>query len=193
VKSGDVQLASGRWQTGEPILADLGITLPKVASASAAGDREEESMRAQSVPAGRSMTRWAAVSAALLSLAGGGALSSSLLSQSASAAGTSQCGYGSSAGNVRTCISLGSGTVSTSATVVSTGRTIRSCLRRNGARVECTRYSYVQPGGGTGNTWVAGGSVPAGTYCAVTWRLQPDGAQGKVGTVCVGFGTTVIG
>lgn len=149
-------------------------------------------MRALSMARGRSMAWWAAMPVALLSLAGGGALPTVLPSRLATAAATSQCGYGSSAGNVRTCISLGSGTVSTSATVLSTGRTIRSCLRRNGARIECTGYGYVGPGGGTGNTWVAGGAVPAGTYCAVTWRLQPSGAQDKVGTVCVGFGTTVI-
>jgi hypothetical protein len=109
------------------------------------------------------------------------------------AAATNQCGYGSSGGNTRTCVSLGSTTVSTSATVMSSGRTIRSCLRRNGARIECTAYSYLKSGGGTGSTWVAGGSVPAGTYCAVTWRLAPNGAQTKIGTECVGIGTTTIG
>jgi hypothetical protein len=110
----------------------------------------------------------------------------------ASAAPVTQCGYGSSAGNTRTCVTLGSTTVSTSATVISTGRTLRSCLRRNGSRLVCTAYGYIRPGGGTGNTWVAGGQVPSGTYCAVTWRLYADGAQAKVGTVCVGVGTTVI-
>ena len=114
-------------------------------------------------------------------------------SQAASAASTSQCGYGASGGNTRTCVSLGSKTVSTSATVISTGRTIRSCLRRNGARLQCTAYSYVRPGGGTGSTWLAGGAVPDGTYCAVTWRLFTSGAQQKIGTECVGTGTTTIG
>lgn len=114
-------------------------------------------------------------------------------SQAASAAGTSACGYGASGGNTRTCVSLGSRTVSTSATVMSTGRTIRSCLRRNGARLQCTAYSYVRPGGGTGSTWLAGGAVPGGTYCAVTWRLFTSGAQQKIGTECVGTGTTTIG
>jgi hypothetical protein len=132
-----------------------------------------------------------AMSVAVLSFVAG-LLSAPYTAQLASAAGNSQCGYGQSAGNVRTCINLGSSSVSTSATVVSTGRTIRSCLRRNGARVECTAYSYLRPGGGTGNTWLPGGAVPAGTYCAVTWKLQPSGAQVKVATVCVGFGTTVI-
>jgi hypothetical protein len=150
-------------------------------------------MSAASGAGGRFARRWAAIPVALLSILGGSVVSTALPSGPAAAATTNQCGYGSSAGNVRTCISLGSGSVSTSATVIATGRTIRSCLRRNGARVECTRYSYVGPGGGTGNTWVAGGSVPAGTYCSVTWKLQPSGAQEKVATVCVGFGTTVIG
>jgi hypothetical protein len=111
----------------------------------------------------------------------------------ASASPTSACGYGSSGGNTRTCLSIGAGSVSTSATVISYGRTLRSCLRRDGARVVCTAYSYVKPGGGTGNTWVAGGSVPDGTYCAVTWRLYANGAQQKVGTECIGMGTTIIG
>jgi hypothetical protein len=114
-------------------------------------------------------------------------------SQLASAAATTQCGYGSSGGNTRTCVTMASTAVSTSATVISTGRTIRSCLRRNGARLQCTAYSYVKPGGGTGSSWVAGGAVPDGTYCAVTWRLNTNGAQTKVGTECVGIGTTTIG
>ena len=95
----------------------------------------------------------------------------------ASASPVSQCGYGSSSGNTRTCVSMGSKTVSTSATVVSAGLTLRSCLRRNGARVVCSAYGYVRPGSGTGNTWLAGGAVPEGTYCAVTWRRSANGPK----------------
>ena len=109
------------------------------------------------------------------------------------AASNTQCGYGSSAGNTRTCLTIGSTAASTSATVVSSGRVLRSCLRFNGARLSCSAYSYVRPGAGIGNTWIAGGAVPGGTYCAVTWKLAPDGVQSKIGTVCAGIGTTIVG
>jgi hypothetical protein len=111
----------------------------------------------------------------------------------ASASANTQCGYGSSAGNTRTCLTIGSRTASTSATVVYSGRVLRSCLRLNGARLACSAYTYVTPGAGIGNTWIAGGAVPDGTYCAVTWKLAPDGVQSRIGTICVGIGTTIIG
>lgn len=108
-------------------------------------------------------------------------------------ASTGACGYGSSHGNIRTCVSLGSTSVSTSTHVKDAGRTLNSCLRRNGVRVTCTGYSYVAPGHGTGLTWIPGGHVPNGTYCAVTWRKNPNGTTTKLAAECVGVGTTQIG
>ena len=103
------------------------------------------------------------------------------------------CGYGPSHGNVRTCVSLGATSVSASADVKDAGRTLNSCLRRNGVRIGCTGYSYVAPGHGTGLTWTPDGHVPTGTYCAVTWRKNPNGSTTKIGSECVGIGVTQIG
>jgi hypothetical protein len=107
------------------------------------------------------------------------------------AADTNQCGYGSSDGNSRTCVSVGSTSVSTSATVVSSARVLQSCLHRDGVRITCTPYTYVPAGGGIGNTWVPGGPVPSGNYCAVTWRLNTDGTTTEIDSECVGV--TIVG
>ena len=108
-------------------------------------------------------------------------------------ASTGACGYGSSHGNVRTCVSLGGTSVSTSAQVKDAGRILNSCLRRNGVRVTCTGYSHVAPGRGIGLTWSPGGHVPNGTYCAVTWRKNPNGTTTKLASECVGIGVTQVG
>ncbi len=108
-------------------------------------------------------------------------------------ASTGACGYGSSHGNVRTCVSLDGISVSTSAHVKGAGRTLNSCLRRNGVRVTCTGYSHVAPGHGIGLTWIPGGHVPNGTYCAVTWRKNPNGTTTKLASECVGIGVTQLG
>lgn len=108
-------------------------------------------------------------------------------------AATVACGTGPSHGNVRTCVSLGGTSVSASAQVRSAGRVLNSCLRRNGVRLECTGYSYVARGHGTGLTWIPGGQVPDGTYCAVTWRKNPNGTTTRLGSECVGVGVTQIG
>jgi hypothetical protein len=106
-------------------------------------------------------------------------------------AASSACGYGSSSGNVRTCVSVGNTSVSTSSTVVSSGRVLQSCLHRNGARLGCTAYTYVPPGSSIGLQWIYGGGVPSGTYCALTWRRNTDGSTTQIGSECVGV--TVIG
>jgi hypothetical protein len=108
-------------------------------------------------------------------------------------AATGACGTGSSHGNVRTCVSLSGKSVSVSAQVKSSGRVLNSCLRRNGTKVACTGYRYIAAGRGIGFTWIPGGLVPDGIYCAVTWRKNPNGAVTKLGSECVGVGTTTIG
>jgi hypothetical protein len=108
-------------------------------------------------------------------------------------ASTGACGYGSSHGNVRTCVSLGGTSVSASAQVKDAGRILNSCLRRNRVTVTCTGYSYVAPGRGIGLTWIPGGHVPNGTYCAVTWRKNPNGTTTKLASECVGIGVTQVG
>ena len=109
-----------------------------------------------------------------------------LMAPGLAAADSTQCGYGSSQGNVQTCVDVGGTSVSTSATDVSSGRMLQSCLHINGVRVECTPYTYVPPGGGIGNTWIPGGEVPSGTYCAVTWKENPDGSTTELDSECIG-------
>jgi hypothetical protein len=104
-------------------------------------------------------------------------------------ASTAACGYGMSHGNVRTCVSAYSGAVWTSANVKLAGRTLESCLRRNGVSIGCTGYTYVAAGKGIRFGWLPG-HVPDGTYCAVTWRRYSDGTTVKLATECVGFGVT---
>lgn len=112
-------------------------------------------------------------------------------SGSATAAAQSFCGYGSSSGNVRTCVHDSRSAVSSSATVVHQARVLQSCLHRNGARVGCSAYTYVRPGAGVGFTWIPSHSVPGGTYCAVTWRKNANGSTTRIGSQC--FGITSIG
>jgi hypothetical protein len=137
---------------------------------------------------GRRSGRWLGAIFATLSLAGGSWL---VLGSSGSAAAQTFCGYGSSGGNVRTCVADNGRSVSSSATVVSQARVLQSCLHRNGARLSCTAYTYVRPGAGIGTSWVAPGGLPSGTYCAVTWRKNPNGSTTQIGSEC--FGVTVIG
>ena len=109
------------------------------------------------------------------------------------AAAINQCGWGSSQGNTWTCLSIGSTSVSTSATIASSGRVLESCLHYNGVRIACTGYTYLPRGTSIGFTYVPGGAVPSGTYCAVTWRMNPDGSTTEIDSECAGFGTTIIG
>ena len=109
----------------------------------------------------------------------------------AAAASQTFCGYGSSSGNVRTCVADKGGSVSSSATVVHQAQVLQSCLHRNGSRIGCTAYTYVRPRGGIGFTWAAPGGVPPGTYCAVTWRKNTNGSTSEIGSEC--FGVTSIG
>jgi hypothetical protein len=106
-------------------------------------------------------------------------------------AASSACGYGSSSGNVRTCVSVGNTTVSSSSTVVSSARVLQSCLHRDGVRLGCTAYTYVPAGSSIGFQSVFGGGVPSGTYCALTWRRNTDGSTTQIGSECIGV--TVIG
>jgi len=121
------------------------------------------------------------------------AIAAVALAPGAAFASTTACGYGSSHGNVRTCVSLGNTSVSASAAVKDVGRTLNSCLRRNGVRIECTGYTHVVRGEGIGLTWIPGGNVPNGTYCSVTWRKNSNGTTTELSKECVGIGTTQIG
>jgi hypothetical protein len=137
--------------------------------------------------------RRVALGAAALSVTAVTAVALVTVAPGAAFASTVGCGYGSSNGNVRTCVDLGGTSVSTSAQVIDSGRVLNSCLRRNGVKVTCTGYEYVARGRGIGLNWIPGGQVPDGTYCAVTWRKNPNGAVKELAKECVGIGTTTIG
>lgn len=139
------------------------------------------------------IARRAAVGTAALSVMVMTAVAAVTVAPGAAFASTDACGSGSSHGNVETCVSLGGTSVSTSAQVKDAGRVLNSCLRRNGVRVRCTGYSFVAPGHGIGLTWIPGGHIPNGTYCAVTWRKNPNGTTTRLASECVGIGVTQIG
>jgi hypothetical protein len=138
----------------------------------------------------RRTVRAAALLSALIPAA---AVVSYVGASAASASAGSGCTYGSSNGNVKTCATASSNftSVSASASVTQSGRTLQSCLHRNGVRIECSGYAYVRVGGGIGVTWVPGGSIPNGTYCALTWRKNLDGSTTEIGSTC--FGVTSVG
>jgi hypothetical protein len=130
-----------------------------------------------------------ALGAAALSVVAVTAVAVVTVTPGAAFASTGACGYGLSHGNVRTCVSVGGGAVWASAHVNLAGRTLTSCLRRNGVTIGCTGYTYVGAGKGIRFGWLPG-HVPDGTYCAVTWRQYSDGTTVKLATECVGIGVT---
>jgi hypothetical protein len=137
--------------------------------------------------------RRVALGAAALSVTAVTAIAVVAVAPGTAFAATNGCGYGSSNGNVRTCVSLSGTSVSASAQVKDSGRVLNSCLHRNGVRITCTGYEYVAAGHGIGLNWIPGGQVPNGTYCAVTWRKNPNGAMTELASECVGIGTTTVG
>ena len=107
---------------------------------------------------------------------------------SASASG---CTTGSSSGNVDTCFTvLGSGLfvseMIASATVENATRTIQVCIHGPDSVLPlCTPFETVSPGGTITKTWSPDGDVPAGEYCARTWRDNADGSHTLIGELCV--------
>lgn len=139
------------------------------------------------------MTRRVARGTAALAVLAVTAIAVVLVAPEAASASVGACGYGSSHGNVRTCVSLDGTSVSTSARVKEAGRTLNTCLRRNGVKIGCSGYAHLGRGHGIGFSWVPGGHVPNGTYCAYTWRKNPNGTSTRIGSECVGIGVTQIG
>ena len=99
-----------------------------------------------------------------------------MLASPSLAAADTDCGYGNSSGNIRTCLSVGLHSAGASVSVVSSARVLRVCLYINGRADSCSGYFYAPPGpdGGVGDSWI--GTSPSATYCAVTWKKQPDGS-----------------
>jgi hypothetical protein len=99
-----------------------------------------------------------------------------------------QCGYGNSGGNLQTCVSVGSNSWGASVHDVSSGRVVNTCLYINGNNNGCTGYGYLARGASTGiSVSSLGGGPPSGTFCAVTWKKQPDGSVVFVDQECVGY------
>jgi len=102
-----------------------------------------------------------------------------------------KCTFGSSNGNIRTCLSVkGSGLHITnafaSADVVHATRLIHVILEGPSAALPLgSATEFVSPGTGIGVFWGPNKNEPAGNYCAVTWRLNKNGSATQVGRACV--------
>jgi hypothetical protein len=128
--------------------------------------------------------------AAILALALAGFAVSPL--SPASAAVHQACTFGSSSGNVETCMTWNnSGTHITSidgtADVINVGRIITICIRsdaRGTIKCNAAGYIFVGPGGGIHVPWTPNATEPAGNYCVRTWRQNDDGSHTLIGEVC---------
>lgn len=105
-------------------------------------------------------------------------------------ADSSGCTLGSSSGNVVTCMSIiGDGLfvneMTASADVVDSARTLQVCIHGPASALpRCTSFQNVQPGGTISVQWFPDRDVPAGTYCARTWRENSDGTTTLIGQAC---------
>jgi hypothetical protein len=102
----------------------------------------------------------------------------------------SSCGYGSSSGNVYTCMYVNGSRLyinyaEASASVINSGRTIQVCIRRPQGTIGCTAFTYVPPGYTLYLDWYPYSYEPAGYYCANTWRRNSDGPHTEIGHRCV--------
>jgi hypothetical protein len=103
-----------------------------------------------------------------------------------------RCGYGSSSGNTYTCITIeGSGLhvdyMLATADVVNAGRRLKVCIRGPKGTVGCfpaNSFIYVRKGTGIYFEWAPNSNVPAGDYCANTWRLNSNGSDTEIGHEC---------
>lgn len=108
----------------------------------------------------------------------------------ASASG-SICTYGSSSGNVYTCLYVnGTGSFVSyavaSSRVFNSTRTLQVCLHApNGSRIGCTMYDVVEPGYTLKYTWAPHSYVTSGYYTAVTWRKNSDASTTEIGAVAL--------
>lgn len=108
----------------------------------------------------------------------------------AASASVGSCGYGNSSGNILTCINVSDSGPSASVKVIDSGRVVQVCQHYDGSTGNCSGYAYLAPGqsAGVGTTSIGGGAPRAGTYCAKSWKEQPDGSTVEVANVCVSWG-----
>lgn len=114
-----------------------------------------------------------------------GALGVSLLAAAPALAETDTCGYGSSGGNVLTCVHMNYGDgsqVAASARVETSTRTLDACLTQNGTTLGCTGFKSVSPGHVI--TYAPAIDLKPATYCAITYRRNSDGSSTEIGDEC---------
>jgi hypothetical protein len=103
------------------------------------------------------------------------------------------CTYGSSSGNVNTCLYVnGSGLyvnyASAGGQVIDYARTLEECIwyQPTGTYLDCgIGWAYITPGGIIPASWNPGSIEPSGNYCAVTWRQNSSGGPTDIGNACV--------
>jgi hypothetical protein len=101
-----------------------------------------------------------------------------------------RCGYGSSSGNVYTCITAnGSGlhvdSMLATAEVRNAARRLQICIRGPHGTIGCYGFVYVRVGTGIFFEWDPNSNEPAGDYCANTWRENSDGSHTQIGHECI--------
>jgi hypothetical protein len=106
-------------------------------------------------------------------------------------ADASGCTFGSSDGNVLTCTEIvGPGLfvdeMTASAEVLDATRTLQVCIHGpDSALPRCSAFEAVHPGDPPLTVqWFPNRDVPAGTYCARTWRRNADGSHTLIGEAC---------
>lgn len=101
------------------------------------------------------------------------------------------CGTGSSGGNVTTCMyNTGEGLhidlFDAQADVNNVERTLQVCIT-GALGTRCSGFSPIPPDPPNNvqqELWWVNGNVPAGNYCAITNRKNPDGSVTQIGYEC---------
>jgi len=104
----------------------------------------------------------------------------------------SSCTYGSSSGNVYTCVyAVHSGDyidyVNGNGDVVDSTRTLDECIYYSGSDnyLACSGWVTTSPGNAVYVYWSPYANEPSGYYCTSTWRLNSDGSETDIGWTCV--------
>jgi hypothetical protein len=108
------------------------------------------------------------------------------------------CTFGASDGNVHTCIFIDGpdqsrfvDEIDGSAEVLDSTRTLQVCIHGPASaslEPHCSPFQVVHPGDSPLHTepWFPNRVMPAGTYCARTWRKNNDGSSPTlIGEACV--------
>lgn len=114
------------------------------------------------------------------------------LSTGTAEANASPCGFGSSSGNVETCMTIrGTGLhidlAVAGASVLNSGRTLDLEMTRPGKSTLYGGWYYVAANDTYPHppTWSPNANEPAGEYCAITLRANGDGTSTQIGKECV--------